>query len=68
MSMKTTRDEAIEAGDVRYYTGKPCIRGHIAPRYTTNTLCVACDAARQKERMAYIMSKREKVGKQDAQR
>ena len=56
--MKRTRKEAIEAGDVRYETGVPCKYGHKAPRYTTNTLCVKCDAERAKRTLQYIKSKR----------
>lgn len=34
--------EAKEAGDMFYFTGKPCKRGHIAPRYTKTHACIEC--------------------------
>lgn len=34
--------EAVSLGLDRYDTGKPCRRGHIAPRYTANRACVEC--------------------------
>jgi len=30
------------AGEVRYFTGKPCIRGHISERFVSTKTCVAC--------------------------
>lgn len=38
----TARSEAISAGVDRYFTGKPCRRGHIAERLTSNSMCVQC--------------------------
>ena len=41
--MKTiTRKEAIKEGLVRYYTGKPCKRGHKSERYVSGSACVEC--------------------------
>jgi hypothetical protein len=37
----TTRKEAQESGASHYFTGKPCIRGHIAPRVTRGG-CTEC--------------------------
>jgi hypothetical protein len=36
------REKARAAGQTRYFTGKPCKRGHIAERLTSNWKCVAC--------------------------
>jgi hypothetical protein len=36
--------EAKEAGEIRYFTGKPCKRGHIAFRLTSNGVCSACSS------------------------
>ena len=33
---------AKESGDMFYFTGKPCKRGHIALRYTKTHSCVEC--------------------------
>jgi len=41
-----SRQEAIESGAVRYFTGEPCKRGHKSPRYTLTGGCVACIDAR----------------------
>lgn len=47
-----SRSEAKQAGLARYFTGAPCIRGHISVRYTTDTRCVDC--ARCRARKQYI--------------
>lgn len=36
----------------RYFTGKPCKRGHIAERYKVSGECCECHALREKERRA----------------
>lgn len=38
----TTREEAIRLGLPRYFTGRPCIYGHVALRRTTNQRCTRC--------------------------
>lgn len=38
----TTRQQAIEAGLTRYFTGKPCPRGHVVERMVSIRACVAC--------------------------
>lgn len=40
-----TRAEALASGSARYFTGKPCSRGHIAPRYTAGRACSECSKA-----------------------
>lgn len=41
--MKTKSYKNAKAdGDIRYYTGKECKRGHRADRYTSNGGCVLC--------------------------
>lgn len=37
-----SRNDAIDSGAIRYWTGKPCKNGHIADRYTLNGSCVVC--------------------------
>ena len=37
-----TRAEAKAAGAKRYFTGKPCPKGHISERYTSKGTCIAC--------------------------
>lgn len=43
-----TRAEAIRIGDSTY-AGKPCVYGHIAGRFLTNSVCVECSNLRFKE-------------------
>lgn len=40
--MLATREEAKLAGHTFFYTGRPCKRGHIAPRYVSSPLCADC--------------------------
>lgn len=42
-----SRKEAKIAGAVRYFTGKPCLNGHVAERQTSNGVCLACVAERK---------------------
>jgi ABC-type nitrate/sulfonate/bicarbonate transport system substrate-binding protein len=41
-----TRTEAINAGLSTYFTGKPCVNGHVAKRYVQNWTCISCHAAK----------------------
>ena len=41
---RTTRAAAQAAGHSTDYTGKPCSRGHLSPRYVKSAACVACVA------------------------
>lgn len=57
-----TRKAAHDSAMVHYFTGAPCIRGHVAPRYVITGNCVECnrtarpmrklDAATIEKRMA----------------
>jgi 5-methylcytosine-specific restriction endonuclease McrA len=42
------RKHARAQGLPRYFTGKPCKRGHVAERYTRNLTCVMCDFEKQR--------------------
>ena len=37
-----TSDEARAAGLKRYFTGEPCLRGHVFQRMVSNNRCVVC--------------------------
>lgn len=37
-----SRAEAKATGLSRYFTGRPCKRGHVSEYYTRNAVCVAC--------------------------
>jgi hypothetical protein len=41
-----TRAEAVAAGTSKYFTGAPCKSGHLATRYTINSVCTDCHAER----------------------
>ena len=47
-SIIVTRKQALAAGLTRYFTGKPCKRGHIADRLTSAEQCVECHRISQK--------------------
>lgn len=49
-----SRREAISAGLERYYTGKRCLRGHIAERRTDSASCIECS-------LGYYAENREKI-------
>jgi len=36
------RSKALQVGLLKYYTGKPCPKGHIAERYVKNRVCTEC--------------------------
>lgn len=42
MSVIVPRCEAMEHNLTRYFTGKPCVRGHVAERYVTSGICLEC--------------------------
>lgn len=54
---------AIELGSSRYFTGKPCRKGHISSRRTSNGKCISCASAWQKQKMlsdeSYATSQKE---------
>ncbi len=41
--MISTRKDARDAKLTTYFTGKPCKRGHDAPRYVNSGNCVVCN-------------------------
>lgn len=45
----TSRSEALRTGDTTYFTGKPCMNGHVARRKVNNSGCTACASADQKK-------------------
>jgi len=42
MTLPTSRAEAAATGSKHYFTGKPCARGHVAPRFTSIGACSEC--------------------------
>lgn len=48
-----SRDEARRKKRQRYFTGQPCVHGHLAQRYVSNGKCVPChNGWRYYERLA----------------
>jgi hypothetical protein len=41
-----TRGGAMAVGLSRYFTGKPCVRGHVAERLISTRKCIICTAAK----------------------
>lgn len=46
----SSRDLAIAEGKSLYFTGAPCIRGHVCERFVTNRHCVECSRERQSKK------------------
>lgn len=44
-----SRREARETNSVAYFTSKPCIHGHVEPRYTNTGICYECKRLRMKK-------------------
>jgi hypothetical protein len=38
-----SRDDARQVGSIYYETGKPCKRGHRAPRFVSTCICMECN-------------------------
>ena len=47
-----TRQEAMEQGLVRFFTGKPCKYGHVSERKTKNFRCLECHKVDMRKRYA----------------
>ena len=63
-----TREAAKDLGLKRYFTGKPCKRGHVATRYTSNSACVPCSVATIAAWQAANPDKLRKASRECAQR
>lgn len=57
-----TAAAARAVGAKHYCTGKPCKRGHVAPRYTVSNNCAECNLFKVKERLVsdvdFVLSRR----------
>lgn len=54
----STRQDAKQSGEKFYFTGKPCVHGHIDKRQTSNGCCYTCSKIRFIE---YSEKNREKI-------
>jgi 5-methylcytosine-specific restriction endonuclease McrA len=55
-----SRKEAKEKNLARYFTGKPCLRGHTSERSTSNGACTSCTKERPRPKTHYENVKRYK--------
>jgi hypothetical protein len=53
-TLPRSQKEALALGSKLYYTGKPCKRGHIAPRYASAAKCVDCATEESRSRLPQI--------------
>jgi len=61
-SIKLSLDEARELGITVYWTGEPCVRGHMAHRNIKTKRCVICQSEINKKthhKMSQQLSKKE---------
>lgn len=58
--LPSSRSEAKAGGFARYFTGRPCVNGHLEERNTKNGHCLQCDRDRQAYRLANDAAYREK--------
>lgn len=49
-----SRKQAVEAGESKYFTGKPCRNGHVSFRYTQSGTCVDCVSISSKANRAQV--------------
>lgn len=52
-TVRTTRAQAKAIGEKTYFTGEPCIRGHISRRRTANGMCITCIGLKADARKKY---------------
>lgn len=45
---RLSREDARATGAIHYFTGEPCVHGHIAKRYVNRRMCVRCASDRTK--------------------
>lgn len=48
-TLPSSLSAAKAAGATHYFTGRPCRRGHLAPRSANNAACVVCHSERLKQ-------------------
>jgi hypothetical protein len=58
MTSLITRQEAKAKGERYYFTGQPCPRGHLAPRFTSVGTCTACGREKAMEKYVHTTNRR----------
>jgi len=51
-----SRERARKLGLVKYFTGKPCSRGHIVERYTGCSTCLECNKLKRANRNRRVLN------------
>lgn len=64
-SMPATALRARQLGLMHYFTGKPCKRGHISPRYATSGNCSQCIAEKRGQTRIRIKGRSSKRCEED---
>lgn len=54
--LPNTPEAARALGLTRYFTGKPCRNGHVAPRRVQDGRCIACKCATENRRRKRLAS------------
>jgi hypothetical protein len=54
-----SRKNAIAAGELKYFTGKPCKNNHLAPRYVQSSTCEECIHPKTNEKPTKTVGMRE---------
>lgn len=57
-----TRREAAEKGLTKYFTGRPCKRGHLTHRYVASGNCSKCSSLRGAKYSKTLQKTRKSVG------
>lgn len=53
-----SKEQAIERGLIKYFTGEPCVNGHVCERYVSNDFCFECSGIYHKK---YKEKNRERI-------
>lgn len=65
--MEESQFKAAIAGETHYYTGRPCIRGHVTKRYTSTGACAECLLMHKQAERAKLRALTEKFARLKAQ-
>lgn len=66
--LPATRADALTLGVAHYFSGEPCVYGHIAPRRAKSYRCVECHAEAERERYGQLQSEAKKKIQAQARR
>jgi len=59
--LHSNRQDADAAGHSHFFTGLPCIRGHLIPRNAKNGTCIECSKITHKKYYAKIRKPRQNL-------